>query len=117
MPLFAQADVSISKSIQGPDYVLLVGYFVLMLGIGLYFYRYMKGMKVFFTGGNKIPWWLSGVSFYMSSFSAYAFVVFSGQCFSFGWVGLTLFWVSMPAALFSAILFSALWRRARTRTS
>jgi hypothetical protein len=39
MWLFAQADDSVSKAIQGPDYVMLVGYFVLMLGIGLYFYR------------------------------------------------------------------------------
>ena len=58
---------SISKSIQRPDYVLLIGYFVLMLGIGLFFYRHMKGMKVFFSGGNKIPWWLSGVSFWLGT--------------------------------------------------
>jgi len=59
MWLFAQTDDSVSKAIQGPDYVMLIGYFVLMLGIGLYFYRYMRGMKVFFSGGNKIPWWLA----------------------------------------------------------
>jgi len=46
MPLFAQMDDSISKWLQGPDYVMLTGYFVLMLGLGLYFYRnrfYAKG--------------------------------------------------------------------------
>jgi Na+/proline symporter len=86
MELFAQVDPSATNMIQGPDYVILVGYFVLMLGIGLYFHRYMSGMKAFFTGGNKIPWWLAGVSFYMSSFSAYAFVIYSGLCFRFGWV-------------------------------
>ena len=113
MPLFAEVDSSISKSIQGPDYVLLVGYFVLMLGIGLYFYRYMRGMKVFFTGGNKIPWWLAGVSFYMSSFSAYAFVIYSGLCFKLGWVGVTLFWVMIPATIVSVTFFATKWRRAR----
>ena len=69
MTLFAQTDMAVSKALQGPDYVMLAGYFVLMLGIGLYFYRFMRGIKVYFTGGNKIPWWLSGVSFYMSSFT------------------------------------------------
>ncbi|MCC6126488.1 MAG: hypothetical protein IT426_16130 [Pirellulales bacterium] len=113
MMLFAQIDESISKAIQGPDYVMLVGYFVLMLGIGAYFYRFMRGMKVYFTGGNQIPWWLSGVSFYMSSFSAYGFVVFSGLCFRYGWVGVTIFWCSVPATLFCAMLFAVRWRRAR----
>lgn len=113
MPLFAAVDNSISKSLQGPDYFLLIGYFVLMLGIGLYFFRYMRGMKVFFTGGNKIPWWLSGVSFYMSSFSAYAFVIYSGLCFKLGWVGVTLFWVMIPATIISVTFFATKWRRAR----
>ena len=92
---------------------MLVGYFVLMLGIGLYFYRYMRGMKVYFTGGNKIPWWLAGVSFYMSSFSAYAFVIYSGLCFQLGWVGVTLFWVMIPATIISVTFFATRWRRAR----
>jgi SSS family solute:Na+ symporter len=111
--LLAEVDSSISKSIQGPDYVLLIGYFVLMLGIGLFFYRHMKGMKVFFSGGNKIPWWLSGVSFYMSSFSAYAFVIYSGLCFKLGYVGVTLFWVMIPATIISVTFFATKWRRAR----
>ncbi len=84
-----------------------------MLGIGLYFYRFMRGMKVYFTGGNKIPWWLAGVSFYMSSFSAYAFVIYSGLCFKFGWVGVTLFWVMVPATIISVTFFATRWRRAR----
>ncbi len=113
MPLFGQTEASISKAIQGPDYVMLIGYFLLMLGIGLYFYRFMRGMKVYFTGGNKIPWWLAGVSFYMSSFSAYAFVIYSGLCFKLGWVGVTLFWVMIPATIISVTFFATRWRRAR----
>jgi len=99
--------------IGGPDYIMLVGYFALMLGVGAYFYRFMRGMKDYFTGGNTIPWWLAGVSFYMSSFSAYGFVIYSGMCFRYGWVGVTIFWVTVPATIFSALLFAARWRRAR----
>ncbi|HNR34875.1 MAG TPA: sodium/solute symporter [Candidatus Hydrogenedentes bacterium] len=99
--------------LSGPDYVMLGGYFVIMLGIGLYFYRHMRGMKDYFTGANKIPWWLSGVSFYMTSFSVAAFVFYPSLCYRHGWVGVTLLWVAVPAALFSAGLFAARWRRAR----
>lgn len=113
MMLLAQTATVTSKALQFPDYLLLVGYFVLMLGIGAYFARFMRGMKMYFTGGNQIPWWLSGVSFYMSSFSAYAFVIYSGLCFRYGLVGVTLFWVFVPATLVGALFFAARWRRTR----
>mgnify|MGYP001059931481 CR=1 FL=1 len=54
-----------------PDYIILAGHFTLMLGVGLYFRRFMKNMKDYFSGHNRITWWLSGVSFYMSSCSAF----------------------------------------------
>ena len=108
MTLFAAA-----AHLKTPDYLMLVGYFVLMLGIGVYFYRFMRGMKDYFSGGNSIPWWLSGVSFYMSSFSVFAFVSYSALAYKYGFVGVTLLWVSVPATIFSVTLFAKKWRRAR----
>jgi len=96
-----------------PDILMIAGYFVLMLGIGAYFYNRMRRMKDFFSGGNRIPWWLSGVSFYMSSFSVAAFVFYPGLCYRYGWVGITLLWVAIPATIFSVMLFAVRWRRAR----
>jgi len=95
------------------DKAILVGYFALMLGIGGYFYRFMKGMKDYFSGGNSIPWWLSGVSFYMSSFSVYAFIAYPALCYKYGLVGVTLLWVAVPACVFGVVLFAKKWRRAR----
>lgn len=96
-----------------PDYLMLTGYFVLMLGIGVYFYRHMKEMKDYFRGGNTIPWWLSGVSFYMTSFSVAAFMFYPSICYRYGWVGVTLLWVAVPATIFSTVLFAKRWRRTR----
>ena len=100
-------------NLQFPDYLMLGGYFAIMLCIGIYFYRFMRGMKDYFTGANTIPWWLSGVSFYMTSFSVAAFVFYPSLCYRYGWVGVTLLWVAVPAAMFSVTFFSARWRRAR----
>ncbi len=112
--LLAQTAPSAMKGALGfADYVILVGYFVLMLFIGFYFYRYMRGIKDYFSGGNNIPWWLSGVSFYMTSFSAFAFISYSDLAFKYGWVGVTLLWVTVPASIFSVVLFAKKWRRAR----
>ncbi len=99
--------------LQQADYIVLVGYFALMLGIGAYFFRHMRGMKDYFSGGNRIPWWLSGVSFYMSSFSVATFVQYSALAYLYGAVALTLYWVTVPATLVSVMFFSRRWRRAR----
>ena len=63
--------LSATAQLHPADYFILIGYFVLMLGIGAYFYGRMRRMKDYFSGGNRIPWWLSGVSFYMSCFSVF----------------------------------------------
>jgi SSS family transporter len=107
--LLAQA----TRALSGPDYWILCSYFVIMLGIGLYFYRFMRGMKDYFTGGNTIPWWLSGVSYWMSSFSAFAFVFYSALSYKYGMFGVTVYWVTVPATLFSLVFFANKWRRAR----
>lgn len=95
------------------DYIVLIGYFVLMLGIGAYFYRYMKGMKDYFSGGNRIPWWLSGASYYMSSFSVFAFVSFSAITYKYGLYGVTLMMDTAVGVIFSMYFMAKKWRRAR----
>lgn len=102
-----------TRQLVGPDWFILVSYFVIMLGIGLYFFRFMRGMKDYFTGGNRVPWWLSGVSYWMSSFSAFAFVSYSALAYKYGMFGVTVYWVTVPATLFSLIFFAHRWRRAR----
>lgn len=95
-----------------PDYLIIAGFFVVMLGIGAYFYGRMKDMKDYFSGGRQVPWWLSGVSFYMTTFSAFAFVSYSQMAYEHGWVSIGLFWCCVPAGTLSAILFARAWRRA-----
>lgn len=104
---------TLAAGLQGPDYFILVGYFVIMLGIGAYFWRFMKGMADFFTGRNQIPWWLSGISFYMTSFSAFLFVAYSENAHRFGFAAITLGWAVVPAVLVGGLFLSARWRRAR----
>jgi solute:Na+ symporter, SSS family len=105
--------VEAEARLRGADLFILIGYFVLMFGIGAYFYRHIRQMKDFFSGGNKIPWWLSGVSYYMSCFSAFAFITYSAMAYQFGWVAVTLFWIMAPATLASVLFFASKWRRAR----
>ena len=52
------------------DYYALLFYGLLLVGIGVYFSRFRKGAKELFAVGNRIHWWVSGVSLYMGNFTA-----------------------------------------------
>ena len=99
--------------LHSADYVILVGYFVIMLAIGAYFWRRMRGLRDYFTARNQIPWWLSGISFYMTSFTAFLFIAYSELAFRYGFVAIVLGWTVVPAVLIGAMFLSGRWRRAR----
>ncbi len=99
-----------------PDYIVIFGYFALVLLIGLYFRRQQKTAGDYFAGGHQVPWWLAGISHYMSGFSAFTFVVYSEIAYRYGGVAIVLFWTSVPACLLGGRLFAARWRRARIIT-
>ena len=98
------------------DYVVVVGYFLLLLAIGAYFRRFMRGAREYFTGDNQLPWWLAGVSYYMTYFSAFAFVAYGEVAYRYGWVAVTLGWVAAPACVIAARWSAQRWRRARVTT-
>jgi solute:Na+ symporter, SSS family len=98
------------------DYVVIFGYFALVLLIGLFFRRQQKTAQDFFAGGHQVSWWLAGISHYMSGFSAFTFVVYSEIAYRYGAVAIVLFWTSVPACILGGKLFAARWRRARIIT-
>ena len=102
--------------LTSPDYVVIFGYFVVVLCVGLYFNRRQAASRDYFAGGHQVPWWLAGISHYMSSFSAFTFIAYSQIAYTYGWVAITLFWASAPACAIGGLLFARRWRRARVIT-
>ncbi len=100
------------QGLQTADHIIIVGYFILLMIIGVYFWRRMKHVRDFFTGGNAIPWWLAGVSFYLTGFSAFTFVAYSEMAYRFGFVAVTLAWSSAAGMVVGTIFLAGRWRRA-----
>ncbi len=98
------------------DYIVVAGYFLLVLWIGLWFRTRLTNIGEYFAGGNQIPWWMAGISHYMSSFSAFAFIAYAQIGYMYGWVAVTLFWAAVPACIAGGLLFARRWRRARVLT-
>jgi solute:Na+ symporter, SSS family len=102
------------KSVNTFDLVVVFTYFLIIMGIGLFFMKVNKGGKEFFTGGSMIPWWMSGISLYMGNFSAWLFTGAAGFAYTTGWFT-TLYFASSPIAyLLGSSLTASKWRRTRS---
>jgi len=99
-----------------PDYLVIGGYFAIVLWVGFYFRKMLVSTKDYFAGSHQVPWWLAGISHYMSSFSAFAFIAYAQMGYEYGWVSITLFWVTVPACILGGTIFAQRWRRARIIT-
>jgi Na+/proline symporter len=96
-----------TPGLAGADYAVVTSFFAVMIAVGVFFGRKQKNMSQFFGGGKQVPWWLSGISFYMCSFSALAFVMYSALAYKYGWLPVTISWLSVPAVLLGAAVRGA----------
>jgi len=102
------------KSVNIYDYVVIAAYFVFMMGIGIYFMKINKGGKEYFAGGNMIPWWVAGMSLYMTNFSAWTFTGAAGFAYFTGWFAILYFGIWSFAYYVGSQLTAAQWRRTRS---
>lgn len=91
-------------------------YFAVVLLVGVYFNKRRAASRDYFAAGHRAPWWLAGISHYMSSFSAFTFIAYSQIAYTHGWVAITLFWTTVPACALGGLIFAQRWRRARVIT-
>ncbi len=100
----------------GLDWLAVGGYFVVMLLIGYWSHKRVRSVGDYFTGGGRMPWWLSGISHHMSGYSAAMFVAYAAVAYTYG---ITIYvWAFFPLAVGTAIgsvLFAGRWNRLRQR--
>ncbi|MFK0264673.1 sodium:solute symporter family protein [Streptomyces angustmyceticus] len=98
------------------DWAVLIGYFGVMIAIGVWSHKRVDDVGDFFTAGGKMPWWLSGISHHMSGYSAVMFTGYAGIAYQYG-VTSYVTW-SFPIAIGIAIgaqLFAGRLNRLRSR--
>lgn len=66
------------------DYAVMIGYFIAVLGFGLYFGRYTTTTKDFFFGGQRFSWWLIAFSCVATVVGSYSFIKYSAAGFQYG---------------------------------
>ncbi len=95
--------------------ILLIVFFALMIGIGVYSRKNATNVNDFVLGGRGVGPWLTAFAFGTSYFSAVVFVGYAGQ---FGWkYGLSTTWVGLGNAFIGSLLaWLVLGRRTRVMT-
>jgi SSS family solute:Na+ symporter len=94
---------------------LLLAFFAVMMGVGLYCRRHSASVDGFVLGGRSVGPWLSAFAYGTSYFSAVVFVGYAGQ---FGWkFGIAAVWIGIGNALVGSLLaWVVLGRRTRIMT-
>jgi SSS family solute:Na+ symporter len=98
------------------DWLVVGGYFVVMVCIGLWARSRIHDSRDFFTAGGRMPWWLSGISHHMSGYSSAVFVGYAAIAYTEGFV-LYVWWALgiTFAMVVGAFLFVPRWPRLRQR--
>ena len=95
--------------------ILLIAFFAVMVGIGLYCRRHATDVKGFVLGGRSVGPWLTAFAYGTSYFSAVIFVGYAGQ---FGWkFGIASTWIGLGNAVIGSLMaWVILGRRTRIMT-
>lgn len=92
------------------DYVIILLYCAGMLLLGGILSRSIKNASDMFVAGKTSPWWLSGLSGYMSFFSAATFVVWGSIAFKSGLVSVSISTTVGISAFLAGLFLARRWR-------
>lgn len=100
---------------MGIKLVLLVIFFAIMVGVGIYSRKHVTSVDGFVLGGRTVGPWLTAFAYGTSYFSAVVFVGYAGQ---FGWkYGIASTWIGIGNAVLGSLLaWVVLGRRTKVMT-
>ena len=81
------------------DWAIIVGYFLLIAGIGVAFSRRAgQNLSEYFVSGRSLPWWIAGTSMVATTFAADTPLAVVGLVAKNGLAGNWFWWPSRWAA-------------------
>ncbi|KQC30690.1 sodium:solute symporter family protein [Flagellimonas eckloniae] len=103
--------------LQTLDYVLIFGFFGIVLFIGIYVSKKSgKSSSEYFLSGRTMPWWLLGLSMVATTFSTDTpnlvtdLVRTNGVSGNWGW------WCFLITGMLTVFVYAKLWRKSNVKT-
>ena len=95
----------------GIDWAVLVGYFLGIMALGLFFWRRNNSADQFTAGGRSLPGWLCGLSIFATYLSSISYLALPGKAFVDNWNAF-MFSLALPlAAMIAVRYFVPLYRK------
>jgi len=99
------------------DTTVIFVFSAFVLIIGMLFARTGRNMKSFFAGGEAVPWFIGGLSLFMSFFSAGTFVAWGSIAYKYGAVSVSIQWTMCLGGIITALLLAPRWKRTGALTA
>lgn len=96
---------------QTIDYIVILLYITGIAGVSLLLAKKTKSSSDMFAAGSQSPWWVSGLSGFMTMFSAGTFVVWGGIAYKYGFVAVSINMCYGFAAFLVGFFLAARWRK------
>ncbi|MBC9911760.1 sodium:solute symporter family protein [Chitinophaga varians] len=92
------------------DTAVIVVFSLFIMLVGFSFSRTGRNLKSFFAAGEAVPWFIGGLSLFMSFFSAGTFVAWGSIAYQYGWVAVTIQWTMCIGALVTGLYLAPRWK-------
>jgi Na+/proline symporter len=103
--------------VNGLDWVVVVVYCVLVVGIGVFQKKKAdRGTVDYFVSGRKLSWWMAGTAMAASAWASDTPLLVTGYVRSQGIWKNWQWWSLAVSSMLAVFFFSRLWRRARVVT-
>jgi len=99
------------------DLVIIVSFFLIVVGIGAWQSRKAgKSSEDFFLGGRSMPWWLLGISMVACTFSCDTPNLVTDIVRTKGVAGNWVWWAFLLTGMVTVFIYAKLWRRSEVTT-
>lgn len=105
-----------TSSVSPVEYLVIAGYLIFMVILGVAFAKLNKNTGDYFRSGSKGSWWLCGASAYMSAISAYTFTAAAGISYYAGWSVLMIYLCNPISQILVYFFYAARNRQKRLTT-
>lgn len=104
-------------ALGGIDYLIMVVYFVFVLGIGWALKKYMKNATAFLEAGRAIPAWVAGLAFISTNLGALEVMGMTGSGLKYGMLTTHFYWIgAIPAMVFLALFMMRFYYGSKARS-
>ncbi len=117
IPAFLLASGGSILSLDPVDLLVIVLYFVTVIGIGLYLRHHTKTGEDFFMAGREMTAWIAGLSFLAANLGSLELMGWAGAAYQYGILATHWYWIgAIPAMLFLGLVMMPFYYICKTHS-